>query len=206
MEVLAIIALLCAFIWWQVSSKKKKALAKRRSMKILLEAGQGFTPAFVDTFCGNECGLGIDTENSRLVVVVGEDRRFFNFEQIIDVETLVNGRSVSRGGGVRNWGSNADPVLGGIVASGNVAGGVAALVAAHNNKIQRVSLRILTDELAQPWIEVMMFNEKERKPLRDPAVQIALRQSDEWDGRLRAIMARQNVAIATERGARPFVA
>ena len=201
MEVLAIIALLCAFIWWQVSSKKKKALAKRRNMEILLGAGRGFTPAFVGTFCENECGLGIDTENSRLAVVIGEDCRIFDFEQIIDVETLINGRSASRGGGVKNWGSTTDTVLGGIVASGNVAGGVAALVAAHNNKIQCLSLRILTDELAQPWIEVTILNEKERKPKKDPAVQMALRQWDEWDGRLRAIMARQKV-VTTEREAR----
>ncbi|WP_414900888.1 hypothetical protein ACMT1E_13530 [Sphingomonas flavalba] len=188
MEVLAIIVLLCAFIWWQVSSKKKRALAKRNNMEMMLGASREFVPTFVETFCENEYGLGVDTENNRLAVVAGKNRRIFNFEQIIDVETLVNGRSVSRGGGVKNWGATTDTVLGGIVASGNVAGSVAALVAAHNSKIQCLSLRILTDELAEPWVEMKVFDVKERKPVSDPGVQKAMRQCEDWDGRLRALL------------------
>lgn len=195
MEALAIIVLLCVFIWWQVSSKKKKALERYNNMEMMLGASRDFTPAFVETLCGNECGLGIDTENKRLVIAVGENRRILNFEQIIDIETLVNGRSVSRGGG----GPATDTVLGGIVASGNVAGAVAALVAAHNSKIQTLSLRILTDELAEPWVEVKMFNVKERKVVSDPAVQTAMRQCEDWNGRLRAILAAsRNAKIAAE--------
>lgn len=188
MEVLAIIALLCVFIWWQVSSKKKKALAKHNNMEMMLGASRGFAPAFVETFCENEYGLGIDTESKRLAIVVGENRRILNFEQIIDIETLVNGRAVSRGSGVNNWGPNTDTVLGGIVASGNVAGTVGALVAAHNSKIESISLRVLTDELAEPWVEVRMFDVKERKAASDPTVRRAIRQCEDWDGRLRALL------------------
>lgn len=202
MEVLAIIVLLCAFIWWQVSSKKKQALAKRNNMENMLGASREFAPTFVETFCENEYGLGIDTQNKRLAIVTGKSRRIFNFEQIIDVETLVNGRSVSRGGGVKSWGSTTDTVLGGIVASGNVAGSVAALVAAHNSKIQCLSLRILTDDLAEPWVEAKVFNVKERKAVSDPVVQKAMRQCEDWDGRLRALLAASHKAkVAPESSA-----
>ena len=189
MEVLVIIALVGTFIWWRVSSKNKRALAKRNNMEMMLGASREFTPAFVETFCEDHYGLGIDTENKRLAIVSGDSRRILKFEQIMDIETLVNGRSVSGGGGAKNWKPHADTVLGGIVASGNVAGSIGALVAVHNSKIQRLSLRILTDDLAEHWVEAQVFNVKERKAANDPAVQKAMRQCEDWDGRLRALLA-----------------
>lgn len=198
MLTLMVIGGAAGLVGWRVRRSKARALAKASSMAALLGASEGFQPMLVEAMCGGDWGLALDPTNNRLAIGEGSQRRVFNFEQIIAVEALVDGQPVGTQSGAGMTGA----LLGGALAG--TAGAVAGMMMT-SGRIQRLSLRILNDDLAQPWHEVLFLNEKHPQFQSHKRVKAAMAVWNDWNGRLMTIAARHPQTVAVERPIRAFV-
>lgn len=164
--------------WAQGEQHKEQATA--------LAAIPDFTPAVVHKGFGGGAGLAIDPAGNRFAVSYGaQNTNVFDFADLVAVEVLRNGSSVHK----TNRGSQVAGAAVGAVLLGPVGLLLGGLTGSKRaiEKVDRLSLKIFTNDLMQPVHEVVFFDMKGTKPDSAPVKEASL-ELDAWHGRLQTIL------------------
>lgn len=145
-----------------------------------------FSPAVVHKGLGGGAGLAIDPTANKFAVSYGaSNTKVFSFGDLVAVEVLRNGSSLQK----TNRGSQVAGAAVGAVLLGPVGLLVGGLTGSKRaiEKVDRLSLKIFTNDLVQPVHEVVFFDIKGTKP-ESFAVKHASQELDAWHGRLQTIL------------------
>ncbi|NTH25654.1 hypothetical protein G6K83_11280 [Agrobacterium rhizogenes] len=142
-------------------------------------------------------GVAIDPSSNRFAFTARGNVKVFGFSDLIAVEVMRNGSSIS----VTNRGSQVAGAAVGALLLGPVGlllGGVTGSKRSVE-KIQRLSLKVFTNDLVMPVYEIVFFDDKPADP-KSAIVKAASDELDAWHGRFQTILhgARAGVPVIAE--------
>lgn len=168
----------------------EKAARKARQQGKALSNIPDFQPAIVFEGSSGNAGLALDPTNNKFAIARGaHNTKVFNFSDLVGVEVLRNGSSIhktNRGGQVA--GAAVGAVLLGPV--GLLLGGLTGSKRSVQ-KIDRLSLKIFTNDLITPVHEIVFYNVPGSKP-ESKEVKRASQRLDSWHARFQTILAMSN--------------
>jgi hypothetical protein len=163
----------------------RKAVAAQRSS---FDAVPDFTPDSIYLGGSKGCAIAIDSSKSKMALVSpGGVLSEVDFGDVLGVEVLRNGTSITK----TNRGSQVAGAAVGALLLGPVGlllGGVTGSKR-QDEKVKRLAIKILVNDLKNPVHEVLFFDGPESKN-DSLLVKMAVGQLDEWEGRVKAILSR----------------
>ncbi len=145
-----------------------------------------FTPAVVFKGAAGGAGIAIDAIGNKFAISSGSlNTKIFKFSDLIAVEVLRNGSAITK----TNRGSQVAGAAVGALLLGPVGlllGGVSGSKRSIE-KVDRLSLKIFTNDLMTPVHEIIFFNTPGTKP-ESILVKSASQELDAWHGRLQTIL------------------
>lgn len=176
--VVVVVGLAMLQVWAQGQQHQEQATALARL--------PNFNPAVIHKGLGGGAGLAIDPIANKFAVSYGANNtKVFEFVDLVGLEVMRNGSSLQK----TNRGSQAAGAAIGAVLLGPVGlllGGLTGSKRAIEN-IDRLSLKIFTNDLVQPVHEVVFFDVKGTKA-DSLAVKHASQEMDAWYGRMQTIL------------------
>lgn len=160
--------------------------AKAKEQGNALQALPDFHPAVIFKGSSGGSGIAIDPQRNKFAISNGtHDTRIFDFSDLVAVEVLRNGSSVSK----TNRGSQVAGAAVGAVLLGPVGLLLGGLTGSKRSveKIDRLSLKIFTNDVINPTHEIVFFNAPGSKP-NSPAVKHGSQELDAWCGRFQTIL------------------
>lgn len=151
-----------------------------------LQVIPNFAPELIYRGKAGRAGLAIDTKTNRFAIGTNSsDVKVFNFSQLVSVEVLKNGTSISK----TNRGSQVAGAAIGAVLLGPIGLLLGGLTGSKRSveKIDKLSLKIYTDDLLRPANEIVFFDMPKTKP-DSILVKAASEELDTWFGRFQTIM------------------
>jgi hypothetical protein len=170
--------------WGIISSIANAAKAKEQGNAF--QAVPDFHPAVIFKGAFGGSGIAIDPQRNKFAISKGtHDTRTFSFSDLVAVEVLRNGSSVSK----TNRGSQVAGAAVGAVLLGPVGLLLGGLTGSKRNveKIDRLSLKVFTNDLVNPVHEIVFFNIPGSKP-DSLAVKQGSQDLDAWHGRFQTIL------------------
>ena len=145
-----------------------------------------FKPAVVFKGAYGGAGVAIDAERNRFAISYGANNtKLFDFSNLVAVEVLRNGSSLHK----TNRGSQVAGAAVGAVLLGPVGLLLGGLTGSKRSveKVDRLSLKIFTNDLVNPAHEIVFFNVPKSKP-DSLIVKQASQELDAWFGRFQTIL------------------
>lgn len=179
---LVIIAI--AFIWGIISAIGNSQKAKEQGNA--LATIPDFKSAVVFKGAYGGAGVAIDAERDKFAISYGPNNtKVFGFADLVAVEVLRNGSSVHK----TNRGSQVAGAAVGAVLLGPVGLLLGGLTGSKRSeeKIDRLSLKVFTNDLVNPVHEIVFFNIPKSKP-DSLVVKQASQELDAWFGRFQTIL------------------
>ena len=195
MWTIIIIGVLLFGLWaWAAHAQNQSNIA---SAKRQLSTVPGYEPALVQSLGYNKPSISIDPTSSRLAITLpGQQPKLFHFNQIISAEVEKNGRSLTK----TNRGSQAAGAAVGAVLLGPAGLLLGGLTGSKRTEelIKQVSLKIYTNDLISPVTTINFLDSWTGFKADSLIVKQAAQSADEWYGRLRAILQRQQMFSSVE--------
>lgn len=183
MTTILCILITITLVWIIDKSAEGSVISKN---KFDLNKINGFSPA-VSYSCGfTRSKIAVDPSSSRFAVLNNDRLILFGFEQVVSVEILKNGYSLIR--------TDRNSQFSGAVIGAALLGPVGFLLGGMTGKkvttekISKLSLKIYTNDLHNPFIEVVFFDKKPGFNPRSPKIDRASQDLDAWYGRFQAIL------------------
>lgn len=167
------------------------------SAKRQLSTVPGYQPALVQSTGYNKPSISIDPASSRLAITLpGQQPKVFHFNQIVSAEVEKNGRSLTK----TNRGSQAAGAAVGAILLGPAGLLLGGLTGGKRTKelLKQVSLKIYTNDLITPVTTINFLDSWTGFKADSLVVKQAAQSADEWYGRLRAILQRQQMPSPVE--------
>lgn len=167
--------------------------AEERVRADLVAAIPDFAPSVSFTEPSNGRTLSLDTTNNKFAVTPGtvHTTRVYAFDNVVAVEVLKNGSSIRRiGGGGEALGA---------AAGGTMPGPLGLLFGRlptsrwNDEKIQRLSLRIFTNDIESP-VEEIVFVDAGAGGVHHIRVRDEVEQLYQWHGRFQVILYLRDIA------------
>lgn len=130
-------------------------------------------------------GIAIDPANNKFAITNRANTRVFSFTDLVAVEVLRNGSSLTK----TNRGSQVAGAAVGAVLLGPLGLLLGGVTGSKRNveKVDRLSLKIFTNDLVTPVYEIVFFGGPQSKP-DSLLVKQGAQQLDEWYGRFQTIL------------------
>ncbi|MBB2697940.1 UNVERIFIED_ORG: hypothetical protein GGI66_002600 [Rhizobium esperanzae] len=163
---------------------------KAKAQGNALAAIPDFQPTVIFKGMFGSAGLALDPTHNKFAISHGpHNTKVFNFSDLVGVEVLRNGSSVHR----TNRGSQVAGAAVGAVLLGPVGLLLGGLTGSKRSieKVDRLSLKIFTNDLVNPTHEIVFLNAPGSKP-DSMAVKLASQELDNWHGRFQTILAMSN--------------
>ncbi len=173
-------------------SQSNVATARRQLSTI-----PGYEPALVHSTGYNKPSISIDPTSSRLAITLpGQQTKVLHFSQIVSAEVETNGRSLTK----TNRGSQAAGAAVGAVLLGPAGLLLGGLTGSKRTEelIKQVSLKLYTNDLISPVTTINFLDSWTGFKADSLVVKQAAQSADEWYGRLRAILQRQQMPSPVE--------
>lgn len=160
--------------------------SKAKEQGNALKAIPDFHPAVVFKGAFGGAGVAIDPGECKFAISHGsQGTKVFNFSDLVAVEVLRNGSSVSK----TNRGSQVAGAAVGAILLGPFGLLLGGLTGSRRSveKIDRLSLKVFTNDLVNPVHEIVFFNIPGSKP-DSLAVKNSSQELDSWHGRFQTIL------------------
>jgi len=147
-----------------------------------------FTPVVSYTGKFGECGIALDVTRNKFAILnplAGAETKVFSFSDLIAVEVCKNGSSLQK----TNRGSQVVGAALGAALLGPAGLLLGGLTGSKRNieKIDKLSLKVYTNDLVNPVYEVVFHNMSGSKP-DSLIVKSAMAELDAWHGRFKTIL------------------
>ncbi|MFK4823745.1 hypothetical protein ACI0FM_02940 [Paenochrobactrum sp. BZR 588] len=144
-----------------------------------------FRPVVQFNGASGGAGVAIDPANNKFAITSRANTRVFSFTDLVAVEVLKNGSSLTK----TNRGSQVAGAAVGAVLLGPLGLLLGGVTGSKRNieKVDRLSLKIFTNDLVTPVHEVVFFGGPQSKP-DSLLVKQGAQQLDEWHGRFQTIL------------------
>ena len=142
----------------QANSNSKKKNERNDTMKQILSKIEGFIVSKKIEGVGCHYIFAIDESNEKIALVTQTSKRIISFSDIIGVELIEDGSTISK--------KSATRTIGGAIVGGALAGGAGAIIGGlsggskRKNKVSSVIIRILLRSLDNPLLVVNCFDSK----------------------------------------------
>lgn len=159
---------------------------KSKEQGTALAALPDFRPAVVFKGSFGGAGVAIDPERNKFAISNGaHNTKVFNFSDLVAVEVLRNGSSLHK----TNRGSQVAGAAVGAVLLGPVGLLLGGLTGSKRtiDKVDKLSLKIFTNDLVNPAHEIIFFNIPKSKA-DSLVVKHATQELDAWHGRFQTIL------------------
>ncbi|MGH6774620.1 hypothetical protein [Brucella tritici] len=182
---LFILFTICALVIVGAIANAKGQEKKQEEQGKALQAIPSFRPAVKFDGANGGAGVAIDAENNKFAISDGGKTKVFSFSDLIAVEVLRDGSTVTK----TNRGSQVAGAAVGAVLLGPVGLLLGGLTGAKRNedKIERLSLKIFTNDLVSPVYEIVFYGGLKVSP-DSILVKNGAKQLDEWHGRFQTIL------------------
>lgn len=151
-----------------------------------------FRPAITDSTGWNKPSISIDPTSEQFAITTpNQPAKVYRFDQLVAAEVVRDGNSITktnRGGQVAGAAVGA-ALLG---PAGLLLGGLTGSKR-QEEKIKRLALRIYTNDLITPFVEVPFLDVWGGINANSIVVKGAARRADEWYGRFQAILSRRTM-------------
>lgn len=141
--------------------------ARREKMDSLVSSIPNFTPSNIISDYENRFRVLIDDTSKKVCIISDETTHVVDYEQIMSVEYIENGNTISSKSTIRT--------IGGAIVGGALAGGAGAIVGGLSGdsrsitKIRSIIVKIMIRDINSPSIEILAFDCRwtpERKPIK----------------------------------------
>lgn len=172
-----------AIIWGIIQGVSQSTKHKEQGQALL--AIPDFRPLVQFNGASGGSGVGIDPNNNKFAIITGKNTRVFSFADLVAVEVLRNGSSLTK----TNRGSQVAGAAVGAVLLGPLGLLLGGVTGSKRNveKVDRLSLKIFTNDLVTPIYEIVFFGGPQSKP-DSFVVKQGAQQLDEWYGRFQTIL------------------
>ncbi|GAJ95858.1 hypothetical protein [Rhizobium rhizogenes] len=179
------VVILVCFVAFVIVVRWLPERKKIRTLNKALARMENFNPLVSRAPSGQSTGIAIDPTSNRFVLTDSERLKVFSFSDLIAVEVMKNGTSIS----VTNRGSQAAGAAVGALLLGPVGLLLGGVTGSKRNiqKIEQLSLKIFTNDLVKPVYEIVFFSGKPLDP-RSTLIKKASEELDTWHGRFRTIL------------------
>ncbi|MND36269.1 hypothetical protein D3C80_269230 [compost metagenome] len=179
-----------AILWGIVTGSNQ--VKKQNAQGKALQEIPSFRPVIKFDGANGGAGVAIDATGNKFAISDGGQTRVFNFSDLVAVEVFRNGSSVTK----TNRGSQVAGAAVGAVLLGPVGLLLGGLTGGKRNeeKVERLSLKIFTNDLVSPVYEVVFFGGMKAKP-DSMLVKQGAKQLDEWYGRFQTILHMRSAAM-----------
>lgn len=158
---------------------------KHKGQGTALSVIPDFSPTVMFKGSGGGAGVAIDPATNKFAIADGHRLKVFSFADLVAVEVLRNGTSLQK----TNRGSQVAGAAVGAVLLGPVGLLLGGLTGSKRSveKVDRLSLKIFTNDLIEPVHEIVFHNMAGSKP-DSFSVQQASKELDAWHGRFQTIL------------------
>ncbi|WP_443969601.1 hypothetical protein [Sphingobium sp. CR28] len=190
------IFILVAGVWIAVGSAKLDR-EDRETKAAQLASISNFDPSVKFDGLWWENGVALDPYSKQIAIVsAAEPPRTFRFDQLVSVEVDRNGHTVTTTKGSSGLrGAAVGMALVGPI--GLALGGTTRSKGKSISKITKLSLKIYTNDLVQPYHEVMFYNDPNGDEDGGAFVAPAIEELEQWFGRFQAILQMDRAAKST---------
>lgn len=175
---------------------------RQKEQTVALQAIPDFRPAVKFDGASGGPAIAIDPASNKFAIINRTQTKVFNFSDLVAVEVLRNGSSVTK----TNRGSQVAGAAVGAVLLGPVGLLLGGLTGSKRNveKVERLSLKIFTNDLISPTHEIVFFGGPKAKP-DSPVVKQGAQLLDDWHGRFQTILHMRAAAPAFSQSQIPSV-
>lgn len=164
--ILLIIVVFVAFGIVMIMVMNSASKARGQKLDSMVSSIDGFTPSRTVLDYENRYRVLVDDTSKRVCIITNGELYVFEFDKIISVELIEDGKTISSKSAIRT--------IGGALVGGVLAGGAGAIVGGLSGKtktttkISSISVKVMIRDFVIPSINIVTFDYRwtaERKPL-----------------------------------------
>ncbi|MCA1408239.1 hypothetical protein I6F26_29055 [Ensifer sp. IC3342] len=182
--------MLVLLVFWSFRLGQQQREAQQTAL-----AGLGdFTPSVTYTGVYGGAGIALDATRNKFAILnplMGTETKVFDFADLVAVEVCRDGSSLQK----TNRGSHAVGAAVGAALLGPAGLLLGGLTGSKRNieKINKLSLKVYTNDLVAPVHEIVFHDVRGSKP-ESFIVKTAMADLDAWHGRFKTILQKTNAA------------